>query len=57
MAAPLEIYRAETCDRDVNTRFSGLNEEDVTNAVLDLDGVRRAVCMFVGPETIIVGHG
>jgi RNA exonuclease 1 len=43
--------------RDTNFRFSGLTESDLTEAVLDFDAVRRAVCMFVGPNTIIVGHG
>lgn len=43
--------------RDMNTRFSGIQAGDLESAVLDLDAVRRAACMFIGPETIIVGHG
>lgn len=43
--------------RDINTRFSGISPGQLDNAIMDLDGVRAAVCMFIGPETIIVGHG
>ena len=46
-----------TGSSDTNFRFSGLVEKDLDTAVMDLDAVRKAVCMFVGPETIIVGHG
>jgi RNA exonuclease 1 len=46
-----------TGSSDTNFRFSGLVEKDLDTAVMNLDAVRKAVCMFVGPETIIVGHG
>ena len=42
---------------DVNTRFSGVKEEDLDKALMDLEAVRAASCMFIGPDTIIVGHG
>jgi hypothetical protein len=43
--------------RDLNTRFSGIIKDDLAKAVMELPAVRAAVCMFIGPETIIVGHG
>ena len=42
---------------DTNLRFSGVREEDIAKAVLDVAGVREALGTFVGPETVIVGHG
>ncbi|ORX34146.1 hypothetical protein BD324DRAFT_664472 [Kockovaella imperatae] len=42
---------------DINTRFSGLHPGELDDAVMDLEAVRSAVCVFVGPESVIVGHG
>ncbi|WVO13069.1 hypothetical protein L204_100679 [Cryptococcus depauperatus] len=42
---------------DLNTRFSGITPEDLGNALMDLPAARASACMFIGPETIIVGHG
>ncbi|KAJ1309204.1 hypothetical protein OPQ81_004873 [Rhizoctonia solani] len=39
---------------DYNTRFSGIKSLD--EAELDLDGVRREMRKFIGPETILIGH-
>lgn len=39
---------------DYNTRFSGVKSLD--EAELDLDGVRREMRKFIGPETILIGH-
>jgi RNA exonuclease 1 len=43
--------------RDLNSRFSGVNPGDLDKALMDLEAVREAACMFIGPDTIIVGHG
>ena len=43
--------------RDYNTRFSGITSDTLSSALMDLPAVRSAACMFIGPETIIVGHG
>lgn len=43
--------------RDCNTRFSGVVEKDLDSAAMDLGAVRKAACSFIGPKTIIVGHG
>ncbi|KAI5481748.1 RNA exonuclease 1 [Pseudohyphozyma bogoriensis] len=42
---------------DLNTRFSGVKEEDLGKAVLDCAGVREALGRFMDEKTIIVGHG
>jgi RNA exonuclease 1 len=42
---------------DLNTRFSGIKPGDLDAAIMDLAAVREAACMFIGPDTIIVGHG
>ncbi|KAL5636456.1 hypothetical protein ACGC1H_000424 [Rhizoctonia solani] len=39
---------------DYNTRFSGVKSLD--EAKLDLNGVRREMRKFIGPETILIGH-
>ncbi|GAA6032601.1 hypothetical protein JCM8097_004835 [Rhodosporidiobolus ruineniae] len=42
---------------DLNTRFSGVKEGEVEGAVLDVQGVRRALAQFMDERTILVGHG
>lgn len=42
---------------DVNTRFSGVHLGELDSAMMDLVAVRAAACAFIGPDTIIVGHG
>lgn len=42
---------------DLNTRFSGVQDEDLDKAILDVAGVQRALAQFVDGETIFVGHG
>ncbi|TYJ53741.1 hypothetical protein B9479_005649 [Cryptococcus floricola] len=42
---------------DYNTTFSGITKSNLDGATMDLEGARAAVCKFIGPETIIVGHG
>ncbi|GEM09775.1 RNA exonuclease 1 [Rhodotorula toruloides] len=42
---------------DLNTRFSGVQNEDLEKAVLDVNGVRRALAQFIDEETVFVGHG
>ncbi|KDQ12757.1 hypothetical protein BOTBODRAFT_112367, partial [Botryobasidium botryosum FD-172 SS1] len=39
---------------DFNTRFSGVTT--LVGAVHDLNGVRKALDAFIGPDTILVGH-
>ncbi len=51
--APLLIFVA----RDLNTKFSGLRMSDLDSAALDIRGLRRALCSFIGPKTVIIGHG
>lgn len=43
--------------RDVNARFSGISQDQVDKAVMDINGVRAASLMFIGPDTVLVGHG
>lgn len=43
--------------RDVNARFSGINQHQLDSAVMDIQAVRAASLMFIGPDTILVGHG
>ncbi|WWC68355.1 uncharacterized protein I206_102280 [Kwoniella pini CBS 10737] len=52
-----ELVRQTVPVLDVNTRFSGLTNDDLDKAIMDLPAVRAAACMFIGPDTIIVGHG
>ncbi|WWC88171.1 uncharacterized protein L201_003076 [Kwoniella dendrophila CBS 6074] len=52
-----ELVRQSVPVLDVNTRFSGITMDQLDNAIMDLSAVRAAACMFIGPETIIVGHG
>ena len=42
---------------DLNTRFSGLTDEDVAKSVIDIYGARRALGTLIGPKTIMIGHG
>jgi RNA exonuclease 1 len=42
---------------DMNTRFSGITQADLDSAVMDLPQAREAVCAFIGPNTVLVGHG
>lgn len=42
---------------DLNTRFSGVTPKDITDAKLDTKLVRSFLGGFVGPDTVIVGHG
>ncbi|BGP08277.1 RNA exonuclease 3 [Rhodotorula toruloides] len=42
---------------DLNTRFSGVQDEDLEKAVLDVNGVRKALAQFVDEKTVFVGHG
>ncbi|WRT65966.1 uncharacterized protein IL334_002917 [Kwoniella shivajii] len=52
-----ELVRQTVPVLDVNTRFSGITTEQLETAVMDLPSVRAAACMFIGAETILVGHG
>ncbi|GAA5858116.1 hypothetical protein JCM1840_001049 [Sporobolomyces johnsonii] len=52
-----EHVRPPSAVLDLNTRFSGVREEDLQEAVLDVAGVRKALARFVSEETIVVGHG
>ncbi|WVF70973.1 hypothetical protein IAT40_005769 [Kwoniella sp. CBS 6097] len=52
-----ELVRQNAAILDVNTRFSGISPDQLESAVMDLPAIRTAACMFIGPETIIVGHG
>ncbi|KAL7423563.1 RNA exonuclease 3 [Cryptotrichosporon argae] len=52
-----EFVRQTVPVLDVNTRFSGLTLADLARAVLDLPAARAAVGGFVGPSTVVVGHG
>ncbi|GAA5942194.1 uncharacterized protein JCM15063_002039 [Sporobolomyces koalae] len=42
---------------DLNTRYSGILESDLAKADKGLEQVRQELARWVGPETIIVGHG
>ncbi|ODN84088.1 hypothetical protein L202_00105 [Cryptococcus amylolentus CBS 6039] len=52
-----ELVRQSVPILDVNTRFSGISPGQLDSALMDLPAVRSAACMFIGPETVIVGHG
>nr|XP_019000061.1 uncharacterized protein I203_07218 [Kwoniella mangroviensis CBS 8507]OCF63522.1 hypothetical protein I203_07218 [Kwoniella mangroviensis CBS 8507] len=52
-----EMVRQTVPVLDVNTRFSGITPDQLKTAVMDLPAVRAAACMFIGPDTITVGHG
>ncbi|KAK4683784.1 RNA exonuclease, partial [Tremellales sp. Uapishka_1] len=52
-----ELVRQSVPVLDVNTRFSGITLPQLDDAVMDLDAVRSAACAFIGPHTIMVGHG
>ncbi|KAH8105875.1 Rexo1 protein [Cristinia sonorae] len=41
---------------DLNTRFSGITEEDYAAAVLPLASIRTSLDAFINEETIIIGH-
>ncbi|KAJ9108915.1 hypothetical protein QFC21_000236 [Naganishia friedmannii] len=42
---------------DLNTRFSGLTEQDMANAKQDLETTRSELCGLIDENTIIIGHG
>lgn len=42
---------------DLNTRFSGVKQEDVDGATLDAKGVRDKLGAMIDEDTVIVGHG
>lgn len=42
---------------DVNARFSGISLEQLDTAVMEIQAVRSAALMFIGPDTVLVGHG
>ncbi|GAA5826583.1 hypothetical protein JCM11251_002437 [Rhodosporidiobolus azoricus] len=42
---------------DLNTRFSGVQQADLDKAVLDVQGVRKALAQFMDEGTVLVGHG
>lgn len=42
---------------DLNTRYSGIVEQDLEKAEKDLVGVRKELARWVGENTVIVGHG
>lgn len=41
---------------DYNTRFSGIKADEHSKAILDLEGVRRALDSLISADTILVGH-
>ncbi|GAA5915383.1 uncharacterized protein JCM6883_006819 [Sporobolomyces salmoneus] len=42
---------------DLNTRYSGIREEDLEKAEKGIEEVRRELGRWVGKETVVVGHG
>lgn len=52
-----EHVRPQGTVLDLNVRFSGVKQEHVEQAVLDLVGVRKALGMLVDEDTVVVGHG
>lgn len=42
---------------DRNVRYSGVQEKDIEEAVMDLRAVREALGDLISEETVIVGHG
>ena len=51
------VHDLQLIDRDVNARFSGISQDQLDKAVMDIEGVRAACLMFIGPDTVLVGHG
>lgn len=45
-----------SCCRDLNTRFSGITEQDCEKAVLTLPSIRRSLDAFINSDTILIGH-
>ncbi|WWD18207.1 hypothetical protein CI109_102657 [Kwoniella shandongensis] len=52
-----ELVRQRVPILDLNSRFSGIYPGQLEAAVMDINAVRAAACMFIGPQTILVGHG
>lgn len=52
-----EHVRPQGTVLDLNTRFSGVKEEDVASSVLDAKGVRDKLGELIDEDTIMVGHG
>lgn len=52
-----EHVRPQGTVLDLNTRFSGVKEEDVESSVLDAKGVRDKLGELIDEDTIMVGHG
>lgn len=46
-----------TKNSDVNARFSGISLDQLDKAVMDIKAVRAAALMFIGQDTVLVGHG
>lgn len=43
---------------DLNTQFSGIQAEAYeAEAVFDLDSARKTLAQYIGPHTILIGHG
>ena len=43
---------------DLNTQFSGIQAEMYeAEAVFDLDSARKTLAQYIGPHTILIGHG
>jgi len=51
------VHALKLTKRDVNARFSGISQEQLDKAVMDINAVRAACLMFIGPDTVLVGHG
>lgn len=52
-----ELVRQHVPILDANTRFSGVTTTQLKDAVMDIHAVRAAALMFIGPDTVLVGHG
>lgn len=57
MSPPVLTRYLDLTDSDVNARFSGISQDQLDKAVMDIQGVREACLMFIGPDTVLVGHG
>ena len=44
------------CNSDLNTRFSGITDENFKDAVLPLASIRKSLDAFINSNTILVGH-